>query len=659
MSSKESESTIKKSTGASKFLAGASSLVLLQVLTRLVTFFLNQILVRLSTPQVFGTAAIQFELLLSTILFLSREGVRLALLRSSTDEKKEGDTHDQGTDVVAGASTSKPQPPTSTRKRKGNQTSTEKQSTSQSERTTRESALLTSNIATLPVMLGVPLSLGLSLFYMYTASAETSSQPHFHTSIIIYTLSALVQLAAEPMYIFAQQELNFAVRLRSEASGVISRAAVTVCVLVLAKRLGKVGEKAVGDGDEWGLLAFALGQLAYGIFVLGTYIWTYWSRSSEWRWLPKKVTTLEKGHLKQRVFDPTLLTLTISMTVQSLVKHLLTEGDKVAVSRTSKLADQGGYAVASNYGSLVARIIFQPVEEISRVYFSKTLSVCTTEEPKSSSNATSKEDKRVQPEKPLTSTQQNALRQASVTLNTLLLLQAHLLLILMTFLPPYLPTLLSHFLPKKYLVTSAPSILQAYAYYLPMMALNGLVEAFAFSVMSPADVKVQTRWLFATSIFFGVSVWILADRLGLGEVGLVYANIASLGLRAAWAMLFSNKWFKRMWSRGVEADEPNTTQPKSSISTSTPGLSFRETIPPLSVLIASAVSSQVVRYSQVWFNVGSQNLLQQSQDRNLLISQAKHVIIGGFFALLCLGECYRSQRSHIQTLISLVRSRSS
>jgi hypothetical protein len=42
------------------------------------------------------------------------------------------------------------------------------------------------------------------------------------------------------------------------------------------------------------------------------------------------------------------------MTLQSFVKHLLTEGDKFAVSRTSKLADQGGYAVASNYGKLAA-----------------------------------------------------------------------------------------------------------------------------------------------------------------------------------------------------------------------------------------------------------------------------------------------------------------
>ena len=280
-----------KPAGASQFLAGASSLVLLQVLTRVVTFFLNQILVRLSTPQVFGTAAIQFELLLSTILFLSREGVRLALLRSSNEEKKDEKSVDDDTNPAEEKSKS----PASIRKRKGNQSQAEKPSTTQHGLNSHASTVLASNIATLPVMIGIPLSLALPLAYLYTASTETSSQPYFHASIALYTLSALVQLAAEPMYIFAQQELNFTVRLRSEASGVISRAAVTVVVLLVARKRGRVGEKAMGEGDEWGLLAFALGQLAYAIFLFFTYLWTYWNRPSEWRWLPKKVTTVEKG----------------------------------------------------------------------------------------------------------------------------------------------------------------------------------------------------------------------------------------------------------------------------------------------------------------------------------------------------------------------------
>ena len=42
----------------------------------------------------------------------------------------------------------------------------------------------------------------------------------------------------------------------------------------------------------------------------------------------------------------------MAMTRQSVVKHFLTEGDKFLVSRLSPLEDQGGYAIASNYGTL-------------------------------------------------------------------------------------------------------------------------------------------------------------------------------------------------------------------------------------------------------------------------------------------------------------------
>jgi len=45
------------------------------------------------------------------------------------------------------------------------------------------------------------------------------------------------------------------------------------------------------------------------------------------------------------------------MTGQSVVKHFLTEGDKFPVSRLSPLEDQGGYAIASNYGALNPSII--------------------------------------------------------------------------------------------------------------------------------------------------------------------------------------------------------------------------------------------------------------------------------------------------------------
>lgn len=274
-----------KSPTASRFLTGASSLVLLQILTRIVTFLLNQALVRLSTPQIFGTAAIQFELLLTSILFISREGVRLALLRAPDETTKQsGEKVEEANDKIESTEQAN-----STRNRKQKKktdptTKEEKQVTSPAISTAQDQ-VLASNIATLPFLAGIPMAIILSIAYATTASEETRRQPYFYISIAAYTLSALLQLASEPMYILAQQELEFTVRMKSEAAGVIFRAAVTVGILAAN----------TGGDHDLGLLAFASGQLAYGILVLAIYLWTYRSRLSDWRWWPKSVITVQKG----------------------------------------------------------------------------------------------------------------------------------------------------------------------------------------------------------------------------------------------------------------------------------------------------------------------------------------------------------------------------
>lgn len=288
---------------ATASLASASSLVLLQLLSRVFTFALNQALVRLVSPQVFGTAAIQFELLLSTILFLSREGFRNALLRSPT---------------------------------KGS--------------TTAQNASLTRNIALLPVLLGVPVTLLSAMIYLYFSSATTSSQPHFQLSVVVYALAAFCELLSEPLYIRAQNELRFDVRVKAEGLAVFLKTAVTFVVLVT-------------QPAEWALVAFAAGQAAYGLTMLASFANAYSFQLSYWP-QPVKVDVHGKCVLlfiewagsdnacssKTQLFDRSLLQLSGAMTAQSVVKHFLTEGDKFLVSRLSPLSDQGGYAVASNYG---------------------------------------------------------------------------------------------------------------------------------------------------------------------------------------------------------------------------------------------------------------------------------------------------------------------
>ena len=194
-------------------LASGSSLVLLQLFSRVVTFVLNQALVRLVSPQVFGTTSIQFELLLSTILFLSREGVRNALLRASSQKTSARDA----------------------------------------------TSPLVTNISLLPVALGIPTAIGSALIYLGSSSTTTSAQPHFQTSVLLYVLAAFFELLSEPMYIRTQNELRFHVRVRAEGTAVMLKTIVTFLVLVVAS-------------EDYALVAFALGQTVYGLTMLVSFL---------------------------------------------------------------------------------------------------------------------------------------------------------------------------------------------------------------------------------------------------------------------------------------------------------------------------------------------------------------------------------------------------
>lgn len=135
-------------------LKSASSLMGLQLFSRLITFALNQALVRLASPDVYGTVSIQFELVLNTILFLSREGFRNALLRAKIDEREQ-----------------------------------------------KHASFLVSNIALLPVYFGVLVSSLTSALYVYSASKATMEQPFFKLGVVLYTSAAVLELLNEPMHI--------------------------------------------------------------------------------------------------------------------------------------------------------------------------------------------------------------------------------------------------------------------------------------------------------------------------------------------------------------------------------------------------------------------------------------------------------------------------
>lgn len=238
----------------------------------------------------------------------------------------------------------------------------------------------------------------------------------------------------------------------------------------------------------------------------------------------------------------------------------------------------------------MARIVFQPIEETSRLYFSKSLSSSST--PKEAVVKDEDDDK--------TCSKQTA----SKILSSLLLLFTHLLLLLVTFGPPYLPIATTLLLPPRFQNTSAPSILRSYVFYIPMMAFNGVLEAFFASTSTPLELKRQSRWMMIFSIIFVLAAY-LFNRLGFGDSGFVYANVLNLFLRVVYCWIFARRYFV---DSGVDFE-------------------LSAAIPPRGVIGAFSWSYLVTRWS--W------KVYEHLPPR--LLSQRNHIAVGVACVGICLG----------------------
>jgi oligosaccharide translocation protein RFT1 len=235
-------------------------------------------------------------------------------------------------------------------------------------------------------------------------------------------------------------------------------------------------------------------------------------------------------------------------------------------------------------GSLVARIVFQPIEESSRIFFSKSLS---------SSSWSSEKEK-------------DALKTAVELLSTILLLFTYFLLLLVTFGPPYLSLATALVLPPRYLQTSAPSILRAYRFYLPVMACNGVLEAFFASVCTPADLQAQSRMMAAASVSLVMTAIGGSRVLGMGDAALVWANTVSMAVRALYAWRFVRGYCA---ARG----QPNL-------------IGWSTLLPQRGVIIAFAAAAVCTRRSEAAY----------AGVRLSVLAQKGHIAVGGVSLIICL-----------------------
>ncbi|KAF5026245.1 hypothetical protein F66182_1676 [Fusarium sp. NRRL 66182] len=458
---------VNDSSPPPSMLKGASLLITLQLLSRLVTFVANQLLLRYLTAPLLGLST-QLEVYYLSVLFFARESLRVAIQRRS-----------EGKDAAS----------------------------------VESQAVV--NLGYLSIGLGSFVSLGLGWMYLSYATEATLQTPYLVESLYLYGFAAMVELLSEPCFVLMQTRLQFGTRAAAESIATFLR-----CIFVFGSAVW------ASKNSDIGVLPFALGQITYGASLLLVYIVSGYQLASSigFSLLPRSITTKD-GRFWGSLFDRQTIGLAGSMMAQSVVKHLLTQGDTFLVSLLASTNVQGAYALANNYGGLLARLLFQPVEESSRSYFSRLLSSATPV----------KEGGKPSP----------AVTEAKQNLQTLLRLYILLSSIIVNIGPFAAPPLLALVAGKQWAGSGAGHVLAAYCFYIPFLALNGLTESFVASVATEAEVHKQSGWMGAFSVMFASSAFLFMRIYPLGAIGLVLANIINMACRIIWSGAFIKRFFKQ------------------------------------------------------------------------------------------------------------------
>lgn len=469
---------------ANVLASGASFLIAAQFFSKLITFSLNQLILRFVGPEVFGTNA-QLELIINTVLFFSREAIRLATQRQTLAGKKPDVYRFEGGLV---------------------------------QNTVSGTVQEVINIGFIPILFGIPLSCVLSAIYLrYNTNIGYEDPRSVKMATIIFAICSVIELAGEPSFLLFQLKLQFRKRAAFESIAITCRCMLTFLISLLD-----------AHHSNTSIVAFAVGQLAYSTVLTGLYIYNgiKEARMGQYELLkPQPVwTEVTSSTTKEEktYFNNNTKTLAASIWLQTIFKHCLTEGDKFLISLLLPITDQGVYAVVMNYGSLIARLLFLPIEEALRNFFSKLLSGATP-------------------------TNSNVELSISV-ISTLLRFYSYLSIFAVTFGPVISGYVLQFLISEVWLDTDAPIVLATYACYLPFLAINGALEALVQSVATSSDIKHQSSVMLIFSVSFTIAAYVLMRPLGLGAQGLVLANMFNMAQRIGWCLMWIEHYYSKLLS---------------------------------------------------------------------------------------------------------------
>ena len=295
-------SSSSSSVVVSRGLGGARWMALGVIFQKVAGVLVNNLIVlRLASAETLGVASIRLELVAATVLFLSREGFRLAMTRGKFGKRTE--------------------------------------------------------LATA----WVPAYVGVCLAFTASACCGQLFTDEEQLSFRLYCLAAGLEALSEPFHCLALSRVEGAPRAAPEPLAFLARDLCRGGLLVFFS----FGEETSTNT----LSCLAVAQVVYAV-VLGL------GRCGSWYVLvPRERRPSQLFPLSLRAaaaVDADAVTFALTAGgLQTIIKHCLTQADKAFLWSSVSKFDAGVYAKIESYGSVVVRVVLQPVEEASRLIFAK------------------------------------------------------------------------------------------------------------------------------------------------------------------------------------------------------------------------------------------------------------------------------------------------
>lgn len=678
---------------------GAKWRFLANFVQKAISFGCNQILLQNTTPEILGIANIQFELFLSTILFLSREGIRMAILRTATCHSKA-----EFQKMV--------------------------------------------NISWFPFLIVSTVIAGILTIIINSLRLGSNSNHGSDEGLgsrvaIIGCFGVLFESMGEPWFNLYQYQLQFKPRAQAEMVAVLIQNITTVILVVYF---------------HWGVSGFATAQLVYGLTyfaVLSSFSnvvrrhsdgndsthtipcqWSDFLPSSTLidtskqinrspnetemkvtRKSRKKSTFCESETLElinvqvslvsriERFLSLSTLYSSVIITASSVLKHVLTQSDRIVLTFFYSSYQQGVFAFANNYGSLVARLVFMPLEDSSRVSISNTViemkklfqesihlwtapgqvnlastsggdtSVSLRQSSNkviSTSNKKRKSSGKVQVDlTPTAGTPQKSAPE-SITLDNyslvkdkfkvlwndlyssvrLLNMIAVFGFIVLLFGPFYVRVAVNLFVSRRWRTEDVISTLCTYCVYIVILGINGISEAFLHATCSESEfVIINICYVISTVVYVCVVSTLSVYVPGSGASGLVLASAASMAVRILYAMWYIRSvFFSKREARLLRLFEsvgiPGQSEGPKMVREL---LSSIDQTDPLSDLIPSFLTISVsIGIASVLYT--SSNLYATSAQT--LIYTAQHIALGGASFLVFLGYLFMTAPHSVKSQVT-------